>query len=233
MDWESSIVAGFQWSDTITNRTEKEETGKRIAGKIKGGEVIGAGSGSTVYLALIAIAQKIREQHLSIRMIAASAETAMVCTRLGIPQTTLLQARPDWSVDGADEVDSRHNLLKGRGGALFKEKLLMWSSPQTYILIDRSKLVSRLGEHFPVPVEIFPGAMNLVERQLCKIGAAEISLRPAKGKDGPVYTENGNWLLDVHFPLIGDELEREIKSIPGVMESGLFMGYHPELVISS
>lgn len=232
MEWEDSLISRLQWSDTIINRKGKEEIARRIAEKVHEGEVIAAGSGSTVFLALFAIAEKMRSESLHIRVIPASAETAMTCVQLGIPRTTLLEARPDWGFDGADEVDSGCNLLKGRGGALFKEKLLIGSSPLTYILVDRSKLVDHLGIHFPVPVEIFPGALTLVEHQLEQLGAEAITLRPAKGKDGPLYTENGNWIVDVRFNHIEAGLEKQLKAIPGVIESGIFWGYPVKILVA-
>lgn len=225
MKWEDSLTGRLQWMKDISHRAGKEVVAKRIAGKVRQGETIGAGSGSTVYLALFAIADKMRKENLYIRIIPASAEISMTCNLLGIPQTTLWDSRPDWSFDGADEVDPEYNLLKGRGGALFKEKLLICSSPLTYILVDRSKLVEQLGLHFPVPVEIFPGALTLVEEKLRELGAISLELRAAGGKDGPLYTENGNWILDVRFIAIDTTLEKRIKTIPGVIESGLVCGY--------
>lgn len=229
MEWRNSRDDLIQWPDLI-NREGKEAVGLEIARRVHGGEVIGVGSGSTVHIALAMIAAKIREEGLVIRVIPASAETAMTCMQLGVPLTTLLECRPDWTFDGADEVDPEHNLIKGRGGAMFREKLLICSSPLTYILIDQSKWVAHLGERFPVPVEVFPLAMPWVEEQLRRAGATEIVLRQAKGKDGPLYTENGNWILDVRFAVIDPGLERQIKLIPGVIESGLFMGYYPEVI---
>lgn len=90
--------------------------------------MIGAGSGSTVYLTLFELARRIREEHLHIEVIPASQEISMTCIQLGIPQTTLWNKRPDWTFDGADEVDPQRNLIKGRGGAMFKEKLLIRST---------------------------------------------------------------------------------------------------------
>ena len=87
----------------------------------------------------------------------------MTCIQLGIPQTTLWNKRPDWVFDGADEVDPEKSLIKGRGGAMFKEKLLIKSSSKSFIIIDDTKLVDHLGSHFPIPVEVFPGALTFVE----------------------------------------------------------------------
>ena len=91
--------------------------------------------------------------------------------------------------------------------------------------MDESKFVSRLGTNFPVPVELFPGALAYVENCIWELGATEVTLRPAKGKDGPVITENGNLILDVRFEQLSADLERKIKAVTGVIESGLFMGY--------
>ena len=115
---------------------------------------------------------------------------------------------------------------------MFKEKLLIKNSSKVYIIVDESKLVDRLGAKFPVPVEVFPGALTPVEEALKRLGATEIVLRSAKGKDGPVLTENGNLILDVRFRSIGPSLEKEIKLITGVIDSGLFIGYDVEVVVA-
>lgn len=230
MEWQSDLIRRFQWSAPITNRKAKEEVAIEISNQAKNGDVIGAGSGSTVYLALSALAKKIKEENLHVTVIAASLESAAVCSQLNIPQTTLWDRKPDWTMDGADEIDPQGNLLKGRGGAMFKEKLLIRSSSRVYIMADETKFVRQLGEKFPVPVEIFPGALTYVEEQLKKLGTIRLELRPAKGKDGPVISENGNLILDAWFPTIECDLECEIKKITGVVESGLFIDYNIQIL---
>ncbi|GAB6119856.1 ribose 5-phosphate isomerase A [Dysgonomonas termitidis] len=225
MEWGKNIIDSLKWSDTIINKEGKEKVAKEIAAKMKDGQIIGVGSGSTVYLALIAIAERIKKDSLHIQVIPSSLEISMTCIQLGIPQTTLLDKKPDWTFDGADEVDPERNLIKGRGGAMFKEKLLICNSSETYIIVDESKFVTQLGSKFPVPVEVFPISLLYAEKELGALGAREISLRMAKGKDGPVITENGNFILDAWFDSIESSLERDIKSITGVIESGLFIGY--------
>ena len=157
----------------------------------------------------------------------------MFCSKLGVPLTTLYENKPDWLFDGADEVDPNNSLIKGRGGAMFKEKLLISSSEVSYIIVDDSKMVTKLGSNFPVPVEVFPQALLYVEKELQQLGANDILLRPAKGKDGPVITENGNMILDCKFDEIGNSMERDIKSITGVIESGLFIGYNLQILMAS
>lgn len=154
----------------------------------------------------------------------------MLCTTLGIPTTTLNEAKPDWCFDGADEVDNSNWILKGRGGAMFKEKLNIVNSPITYILIDKSKRVNKLGEKHKVPVECFEGAINYVKQMLEMLGAKNIEIRKAIGKDGPCITENGNLILDAKFENITEDLEKNIKSISGVIESGLFIGYNVSVI---
>lgn len=232
MEWNNSLITALSWSGEITNRAAKERVATDIAAKVKEGDVLGAGSGSTVYLALFTIARRIRKENLHVEVIPASMEISMACLQLGIPQTTLWDKRPDWTFDGADEVDPAHNLIKGRGGAMFKEKLLIKNSAKAYIIVDESKLVDCLGTKFPVPVEVFPGALTCVEEGLKRLGATEILLRPAKGKDGPVVTENGNLILDTRFRSIGPSLEQEIKGITGVIDSGLFIGYDVEVIVA-
>lgn len=224
------MIDSLKWSDTIINREGKEKVAKEIAAKMKDGQIIGVGSGSTVYLALIAIAERIRKDNLHIQVIPSSIEISVTCIQLGIPQTTLLDKKPDWTFDGADEVDPEQSLIKGRGGAMFKEKLLIRNSTETYIIIDESKFVSQLGSKFPVPVEVFPTSLLYAEKELIALGARDVSLRMAKGKDGPVITENGNFILDAWFDSIESSLERDIKSITGVIESGLFIGYNVEII---
>ena len=232
MNWDSDIIKNLAWSDTIINREGKQKVADEIAKKVKEGDVIGIGSGSTSYLALLAIAKKVKQEKLNIKAIPTSIEIALTCTELGIPLTTLYEHRPDWLFDGADEVDPKHSLIKGRGGAMFKEKLMILSSPLNYILVDESKLVNKLGSNFPVPIEVFPQALLQVEFQLKQLGVSELKLRPAKGKDGPIITENGNLILDARFDEIGDDLEKEIKSITGVIESGLFIDHHIEVIVA-
>ena len=232
MDWENHLIKHLQWSNSIINREAKEHVAREIAATAKDGDVIGAGSGSTVYLTLFELARRIREEHLHIEVIPASQEISMTCIQLGIPQTTLWNKRPNWTFDGADEVDPDRNLIKGRGGAMFKEKLLIRSSGKTFIIVDPSKLVNILGSKFPIPVEVFPHALSYVEKELRRLGASEISLRPAHGKDGPILTENGNFILDTRFHYIDASLEEQLKTITGVIESGLFINYDIEVVVT-
>ena len=230
MDWEKTIIDSLEWGKEISNREEKQKVADKIASMVKDGDIIGVGSGSTAYLALLKIADRIRIEQLHIHAIPTSQEIKMACAKLGIPLTSLLEHKPNWTFDGADEIDPNHNMIKGRGGAMFKEKLLISSSPQTFIIADPSKMVSKLGSRFPVPVEIFPDALIHADQALRSLSPVDIKLRMAQGKDGPIITENGTLILDVWFDNIPDNLENAIKSITGVIESGLFMHYEVKII---
>jgi ribose 5-phosphate isomerase A len=218
-------------ADEITNYEAKFQAAEEVASLAESGQVIGAGSGSTAFLAVRAIAVRVRHGELhDIRLIPTSIESELTITGLGLVQADLAEVAPDWLFDGADEVDPEGNLIKGRGGALFREKLLFASCQLRRVLIDPSKRVERLGTNFAVPVEVVPRAASVAMASLKALGASAIEIRTGTGKDGPVLTEQGNLLLDCRFERIEDGLEDEIKKVTGVLDSGLFQGYGPELV---
>lgn len=208
--------------EQIENKEQKIELAKKIAKKVENSQTIGFGSGSTSYLAAIEIGKKVKELGWTITAVPTSNEIENVCKEYGIKIGSLLENDLDWAFDGADEVDPNNNLIKGMGRAMFKEKLNILSSPKTYILVDNTKLVQNLGEKHPIPVELFPQSMKYVANELTKIGATETIFRG--------MTENDNAILDCRFEKIDKDLEKKIKAIPGVIESGLFMGYNVEIV---
>lgn len=218
-------------SSKISNYEAKFRAAEEVAARAESGQVIGAGSGSTAFLAVRAIATRVRHGELhDIRLIPTSIESELTITGLGLAQADLAEVAPDWLFDGADEVDPDGNLIKGRGGALFREKLLFDACQLRRVLIDPSKRVDQLGVNFPVPVEVVPRAAAVATARLKSLGAEETEIRTGSGKDGPILTEQGNLLLDCRFEEIGDGLEEEIKTITGVLDSGLFQGYAPEIV---
>lgn len=225
MDWNEKIVQKMEWNGQISNLEEKQEIAKRMAEKVKEGDVIGFGSGSTSLLAAQAIAKRIKEEGIHITAIPTSYEINMQCRQLGIPTTSLLDAKPDWSFDGADEVNDKNWLVKGRGGAMFREKLNIANSRETYILVDNTKFVKQICDKFPIPIECHPYAIHSVRQELINMKAESVVLRLAKGKDGPVITENENVILDATFRNVDETLEKRLKSIVGVLETGLFIGY--------
>ncbi len=202
----------------IENLEEKKAVAEKILNKVKDGNVIGFGSGSTSYVTAIKIGELVTKNNLNITAIPTSKVVEDVCKEYKIKIGNLIENKIDWAFDGADEVDEKNMwLIKGRGAAMFKEKLNILASPITYILVDNSKFVNNLGEKCKVPIEVFPPAMNYVSEELKKLGAYEITYRG--------FTENNNGILDVKFKNIYEKLEKDIKQITGVIESGLFLGY--------
>lgn len=208
--------------NSIVNKKEKEKIAEKIISKVKNNQTIGFGSGSTSYLAVLKIAEKVKKENLKIKAVTTSDEIEKLCKENNIETISLVQANLDWAFDGADEIDKENNMIKGMGRAMFKEKLNILSSPKTYILADETKFVENLGEKHPVPIEVFPSAMKYVANELVKIGATETVFRG--------MTDNNNAILDTRFEKITKELEKQIKLIPGVIESGLFMGYDVEIL---
>lgn len=226
MDWSKNAQQKIEWNGEISNYEEKLRIAKKIVEKVKDGDVIGVGSGSTSFVATKEIAKKIKEENLNITAIPTSYEINLLCNELGIPTVSLLDKKPDWSFDGADEVNDKNWLVKGRGAAMFREKLNIASSEVTYILVDESKFVKNICDKFPIPVEVIPMAINYVREKLFKLGAEEVILRLAKGKDGPIITEKGNVILDTVLRNVNENTEKQLKSITGVLDSGLFIGYN-------
>lgn len=226
MDWNKENVQKIEWNGEISNYEEKLRIGKKIASKVKDGDVIGIGSGSTSFVATKEIAKRVHEEKLNIIGIPTSYEINLLCNQMGIKTASLIDKKPDWSFDGADEVNDKNWLVKGRGGAMFREKLNIASSKETYILVDNSKFVQNICDKFPIPVETTIIAINYVRQELFNMGAEAVTLRLAKGKDGPVITEAGNVILDATFRNVDENLEKRLKNIVGVIETGLFIGYN-------
>ncbi len=230
--WQAAFDEGRSPDASVPNEQAKRAAAARMAERLRDGDVVGVGSGSTSMLTLDALVARARAEGIAWSALASSHEIELACAKAGVALASLAALRPDWSFDGADEVDPDANLIKGRGGALLREKLVMAASPERYVVIDRSKLVDRLGTHFAVPIEVLPEAVRLVCDALASRGVEAVSLRHGSGKDGPVITERGNYLLDARISDIEPDTEARLKAIPGVVESGLFIGYAPQVVVS-
>jgi ribose 5-phosphate isomerase A len=195
---------------------------------VKSGMKLGLGTGSTAIGAVRRIAYLIKEKKLKdLSIVTTSMQTKMECLALGIPITSILDphlgAKLDLTIDGADEINPDYKLIKGHGGALLREKIVAYASGQFAIVAYQNKLVDLLGIKCAVPVEVTPEALYLVSERL-KVMGADVTLRMATHFVGPIYTEQGNIILDAKFQSIPDPdtLEKEIKLIPGAMECGLF-----------
>lgn len=212
----------------------KEIAAKEIAKRVKNGETIGVGTGSTVDIAINLIGQRVKEEGLKIKVVPTSYQSAWRCQELGLDVLSpAYNAEISWGFDGADEVNDKLWLIKGRGGAMLQEKLVAARCREFIAIVDDSKVVSKLGEKCPVPVEVIPDALFLAKRALGRLGAVEITERQGSGKHGPTITERGNIILDVKFKEIYESLERDIKSQIGIVESGLFIGLTKEVIVAS
>lgn len=211
--------------------------GKQMAGEeavkyIEKGMAIGIGTGTTAAYMIQALAQRLREGLTIVGAVPTSEATAQLASGLGIPLTDLdTHPQLDLAIDGADEIDGQLRLIKGGGGALLREKIVAAASRRFIIIADTTKLVSQLGQTFPVPVETIPFARTPVHLQLQALGA-QVQLRQ---RDGQVFhTDSGNVILDCFFPGgISDPqaLHTNIKSIVGVVETGLFLGMTERAII--
>jgi len=202
----------------------KRAAGYQAADTARDGMVLGLGTGSTVLYALERLSSRVREG-LEIRGIPTSYQTARRAYEYGIPLTTLDEEPvPDLVMDGADQVDSRLFLIKGRGAALTKEKCVAAAGRRLIIVIDEQKLVNTLSGL--VPVEVIPFAVRPVMTRLESLGCKPV-LRDGIRKDGPVITDNGNFIIDCGFEELDnpEELETTLSGIPGVVESGLFCSF--------
>jgi len=208
----------------------KQQAAERALDLIRDGQVIGLGTGSTAKFAIEGLGRLVREG-LSVTGVPTSVATERLARELAIPLVTLNEAGViDVTLDGADEVDPDFNMIKGGGGALTREKLVARASVKRVILVDESKLVSRLGLSRLLPIEVLPFAWTLAARLLTGLGCVA-SLRELDGV--PFVTDNGNHILDCAFGPIEDAatLEKRIKLLPGVIECGLFIGIADTLVI--
>jgi ribose 5-phosphate isomerase A len=202
----------------------KRAAGYEAAEMVKDGMVLGLGTGSTVFFALERLSCRISEG-LQISGVPTSFQTARLAREYGIPLTTLDQDPVlDLAVDGADQVDKNLFCIKGRGAALTREKCVAAAALRFLVIIDEQKFVSYLSA--PVPVEVIPFAVRPVITQLEDLGCRAV-LREGIKKDGPVITDNGNFVVDCSFSEINDPrgLETTIKMLHGVVDSGLFCGF--------
>jgi len=211
----------------------KEIVAREIAQRVKNGDVIGVGTGTTVDAALTEIGKRVKAEGLRITVVPTSYQSAWRCQELGfLVMYPGYRGTLSWGFDGADQVNRAKWAIKGKGGAMLQEKILAKRCKQFVLIVDETKVVEHLGKGCGVPIEVIPEALILVEEGLKDLGAVEVSIRTGTGKHGPVITERGNIILDASFPAISERLERDIKSIIGVVDSGLFIGYASEVLVA-
>jgi len=210
----------------------KKLAAEKAVDYIEKGMILGLGTGSTVEYTLKKLGMMVKNG-LDIKGIPTSLHTKRIATREKIPLTTI-EEHPeiDLTIDGADEVDSELNLIKGGGGALTREKIIAYHSKREIIVIDETKIVKALGIDCPLPVEVVKYGWMSTKDKLQEFGC-NIELR--KIMNDPYITDNSNYILDCEFERIEDpeKLEVDINNIPGVVENGLFIGLADDVIVGS
>ena len=212
----------------------KRAAAERAVNFVENGMVLGLGTGSTAAFFVEALARRVAAG-LTVIAIPTSERTAAQARRLGIPLTGFAEHRQiDLAVDGADEVQRVSlDLIKGRGGALLREKIVAAASRRFIVVVDRDKLVDRLGTAGPLPVEVVQFGWEVTAGALERLGARPELRRAGSGE--PFVTDGGNFILDCLFGAIDNpaETERRINAIVGVVENGLFVGRSSAVIVAS
>jgi ribose 5-phosphate isomerase A len=203
----------------------KAAAAKAAADQLHDGMIVGLGTGSTAAFAIDAIGRRVA-QGLRIIGVPTSEHTTEQASALGIPLAPV--EKYEWidvTIDGADEVElGTLNLIKGRGGALLREKIVATSTKKLIIIVDESKLVTKLGSHDPIPVEVVSFGWETTERRLQRIGGNPVLRRSGDGKI--FVTDGGHYILDCKFGALPEsaDTERRLNNTVGVVEHGMFLG---------
>ncbi|EHN0476517.1 ribose-5-phosphate isomerase RpiA [Listeria monocytogenes] len=203
---------------------QKKIAGEKACEWIEDGMIVGLGTGSTVYYTIEKLGQMVNNG-LHITGVATSEETTKQAEKLGIPLKSLNDVTEiDVTIDGADEIDTNFQGIKGGGGALLREKMVASTSLKNIWVVSEEKLVRTLGK-FPLPLEVIPFGWKQIERKLAK---EQIQTNLRKQSNGEVYvTNNGNYILDIVNQSFTDAemWQEKLAQIPGVVEHGLFLDY--------
>ena len=201
---------------------DKQRVAEHAANLIQNDMLVGLGTGSTANYFIEALAHR-QTEGLRIQVIASSVVSTIKAQQLGLPLRSMEHIKQiDVYVDGADEVTQDLTLLKGRGSDLVREKLLAKAAQTFWVLIDPSKQVERIGQNFPIPIEVMPFAWQLVQQSIINLGAETTKLRT--NGDGLFVTSYGSLVLDCVFPndMNSKNLDEQLNAIPGIVEHGIF-----------
>ena len=241
LDLYRSTLISRQFSGKLicimNTKDQKKIAAEKATENVKSGMIVGLGTGSTVYYALLKLGDRVREG-LDIVGIPTSAGTEKIAIAQQIPLTTLASHPTiDLTIDGADEVDAHLNLIKGGGAALVREKIIANASKKILIVVDESKVSRVLGTTFPLPVEIVRFGWEATQAEINRIcGNSTLRLAPTQdGNQQPLITDNGNYILDCHFDGIPapEQVELQLNNIPGVVENGIFVNRADKIIIGT
>ena len=218
----------------MTNLSSKHILGQAIARQVKHNQVLGLGTGSTAEEAIEAIGFRLKGEGIRVFGVATSNRCEELAKNVGIEIIQSGEKPINWGFDGADEVEKEtFNLLKGGWGSMTREKSVAKKCPRWIVIVDQSKLVSQLGEKFPIPVEVKEDQMHrVIENLYERYQPVDIVIRQKKDGTGEFRTDFGNPVIDVKVApgSIKNEWEKEWEMIPGVVGTGLFLGGYPDEV---
>lgn len=203
---------------------DKQAVALEAASYVKSEMIVGLGTGSTANYFIEALAERQKTENLRVTTVASSNISMIKAQSVGLNVLSLAQlSQIDLYVDGADEITPDNTLLKGRGYDLVMEKLLAKAAKQFIVVADKSKLVDRIGTHYPIPIEVMPFACQAAKRSIEAIGGVG-DLRPNAAKDGLCITSHGSLVLDMRFDasLDAHALNALLNNVPGVVEHGIF-----------
>ncbi|WP_432717159.1 ribose 5-phosphate isomerase A [Staphylococcus equorum] len=204
--------------------------------QIKDGMIVGIGSGSTIELLVPKIAEKLEQSHIDITGVCTSNKTAYIAKELGMRVVDVNDVdKIDIAIDGADEVDNQLNLIKGGGGALFREKVIDAMADRFIVLIDDSKCVDYLGQTFKLPVEVDKFNWLLVSKKIESYGKSNIKAIRRVVDDVPFITDNGNYILDLELyeNIDAYEMHEYLIHLVGVLETGYFLDVADQIIVGS
>lgn len=206
---------------------QKQAAAERALQLVQPGMVIGLGTGSTARYFIEGLGRMV-EGGTEVHAVVTSTDSRRRANECGIPLMDRLEHPLDLTIDGADEIDPAVNCIKGRGGALLREKIVAHASRRFVLIADESKVVDRLGRG-PVPVEILPFLWERTSQSVAELGGEPVLRLSA---DGPYRTDNGNLILDVAFGTVDASLDSRLHAIPGVLEHGIFLGVAKAAIVA-
>ena len=216
------------------SNSAKHHAARVAADLVQSGMVVGLGSGSTATLMIERLGRRVADEGLDFAGVPTSLGTAEIARSFGIRLVDLDTVdRLDLNIDGADEVDPDYRMIKGRGGALLREKIVATAARRRVFIVSEDKHVERLGEKFPVPVEVSPFGIGHTLAALRLLDCTPM-VRMAESGGGPYKTDGGNHIIDCRFVTgIADPagLDIRLRQIPGVFETGLFLGLCNALIM--
>ena len=217
-----------------TSDSAKHHAARLAADMVRPGMLVGLGTGSTARLLIERLGQRVAREGLDFAGVPTSLASGELARSFGIRVVDLDSIdRLDLNIDGADEVDPQYRMIKGRGGALLREKIVATAARRRVFIVSEDKHVARLGERFPVPVEVSPFGIGHTLSALRHLGSDPV-VREAEGGGGRYVTDGGNGIIDCRFEngiVDPSDLDIRLRQIPGVFETGLFLGLCTALIV--